>query len=482
MPRQCQFINCRCQATFGLEWMKAIYCATHKTGDMIDVIHKRCGFNDCILLPSFGVQLHRPIYCFKHKPEGAINVVSKRCLIENCVRHPTFGFEFHKPIYCSEHKPEGAIDVINKRCLIENCISRPSFGNQFHRPIYCSEHKLDGMINVVNKRCFFANCNNVPHFGNQFCKPIYCSKHKLDGMIDVKNKRCLFTGCTRYPSFGNQFHRPIYCAEHKIDGMIYVIRKLCIFTDCTSVPSFGTHITGKIHCSKHANKKTEWKITKCNHSRLCKNIAIRSITGKFPYEFCDNLGHYPTGYTSIFSGVCKKCGLTDCIIDSEDLCLDTCTSKHASRQKSSENEMEFVFNSANFPIKFIRDKIPYVNGCIKERPDFVFDLGYGILIVENDEEQHQSRLKECEKRRMINIHAEYGQSVHFIRFNPHSYDKGVDNTPIKRRYSELVKKIDQIIRDARQFFEDNSQLTVRYMFYNGQLKGIYPIERIDYCV
>jgi hypothetical protein len=142
--------------------------------------------------------------------------------------------------------------------------------------------------------------------------------------------------------------------------------------------------------------------------------------------------------------------------------------------------MESVFNNANFLIKFKRDKIPYVNGCIKERPDFVFDLGYGILIVENDEKQHNRLVEECEKARMINIHGEYGQSVHFIRFNPHSYDKGVDNTPIKKRYIELVDKIKQIIRHSQQFFEDNSQLTVRYMFYDGQLKGIYPIERIDY--
>ena len=57
----------------------------------------------------------------------------------------------------------------------------------------------------------------------------------------------------------------------------------------------------------------------------------------------------------------------------------------------------------------------------KRRPDFMFDLGGWVVIVEVDEHQHKTNAPECEQRRMTEIFATVGRPVVFIRFNPDDY-------------------------------------------------------------
>jgi len=479
MSQKCLFDGCKIHPYFGLELGKPVFCSKHKEEGMLDVKNKKCPFNDCKSQPTFGFEWGKPISCAKHKEEGMLDVKHKKCRFDGCKSIPYFGLEWGKALFCSKHKEEGMLDVKHKKCRFDGCKNQPYFGLELGKPVFCSKHKEEGMLDVKNKKCRFDGCKYQPTFGLELGKPIFCSKHKEKGMLNVRTKKCRFDGCKSIPNFGLKLGKPVFCFKHKEEGMLDVKNKKCRFNDCKSQPRFGTHLTGKIHCSKHVDKKSEWRVTRCKYPK-CKQIAIRSKSGNFPFEFCDSFGHYPVGYTSSFVNVCKGCMLSDCIVDEEGLCLDSCTVKHSSRQKLSENEMEIVFNKARFSVGFIRDAIPQVSGCIKERPDFVFDLGYGILIVENDENQHRGRLKKCESDRMVNIHSEYGQGVHFIRFNPHRYDNGVDNVDINKRYVELVKIVGRIIRDRHRFFEVNPYLTVRYMFYDGQLKGEYPINRIEY--
>jgi hypothetical protein len=69
------------------------------------------------------------------------------------------------------------------------------------------------------------------------------------------------------------------------------------------------------------------------------------------------------------------------------------------------------------------DKI--VNGgCSKRRPDLLLDLGYQIVIIEIDENQHTDYDCSCENKRLMELSQDLGhRPIVFIRFNPDEYDE-----------------------------------------------------------
>ena len=78
-----------------------------------------------------------------------------------------------------------------------------------------------------------------------------------------------------------------------------------------------------------------------------------------------------------------------------------------------------------FPnVDWIDDKI--INGgCSKKRPDLLLDLGYQVIIIEIDEDQHNSSLYDCscENKRIMELSQDVGhRPIVFIRFNPDDYE------------------------------------------------------------
>ena len=77
---------------------------------------------------------------------------------------------------------------------------------------------------------------------------------------------------------------------------------------------------------------------------------------------------------------------------------------------------------------WIIDKI-IKDGCSKRRPDMLLDLGYQILIIEIDENQHIDYDCSCENKRIMELSQDVNhRPIIFIRFNPDDYNK--DNTKI----------------------------------------------------
>lgn len=75
---------------------------------------------------------------------------------------------------------------------------------------------------------------------------------------------------------------------------------------------------------------------------------------------------------------------------------------------------------------WIADRI-VSNGCSRRRPDLLLDLGYQIVIVEVDENQHTDYDCSCDNKRIMELSQDLGhRPIVFIRFNPDAYDnKGV---------------------------------------------------------
>ena len=89
-----------------------------------------------------------------------------------------------------------------------------------------------------------------------------------------------------------------------------------------------------------------------------------------------------------------------------------------------------------------------------------------VIIIEVDENQHESYPEECESSRMINLSMVYGGSpVVFIRYNPDRFEIDGDTQEVsKKSRHELLEKT------VRHYIDITveSLLTVEYLFYDDE--------------
>ncbi len=479
--RTCIEPQCTKQPNFNFQGeSKAIYCATHKHDGMVDIKNKTCITLGCSTRPIFNFQGEsKAVYCATHKQDGMVDISHGTCSKPGCTKRPNFNIRGEsKPMYCILHKQDNMINVIKRTCIDSQCTKHPNFNFYGEsRAIYCATHKQDGMVDIIHRTCIKPGCKTQPAFNFQGGTSLYCTSHKQDGMVDIKNRTCNEQGCKKIPTFNFQGeNKALYCVLHKEDGMVDIKHKTCIELGCKTRTSYGNHIVGKVHCANHFDKKTEWKVTVCT-TKGCKSIACFSENGNYPYSKCEI---HSSNLKSSLTGKCNSCNLSDLLLDEEGKCLLACTKLHSEYIKKTEEAMNSLFEQQKFV--YTRDKM-IEDGCSRRRPDFVFNLGSVILIVENDENQHKSRTCECEQTRMIQIHQEFnGLPVHFIRFNPDRYEclnKSEDQTPLIERHKHLVHIIKKIVRNPDKFVHANKNLTVTYLYYDKYNRND-PILNIHY--
>jgi hypothetical protein len=176
--------------------------------------------------------------------------------------------------------------------------------------------------------------------------------------------------------------------------MVDVVSKTCIHPECTTHPTYNTKGESKaLYCSAH---KTEGMVDVKN--KTCKN------------NWCFTL------VAEKYDGYCMYCY------------IHMFPDKPVARNYKTK---EFAV------IEFIQNKFPYFdwvtdkkinNGCSKRRPDILLDLGYQIIIIEIDENQHIDYDCSCENKRIMELSKDVGhRSIIFIRFNPDDYLKNKEN-------------------------------------------------------
>jgi len=165
---------------------------------MIDVRSQKCAHPECFKQPCFNLpdQL-LGVFCAVHKTQEMVNVRERRCEHTDCVRKPVYNSPDEKRgRFCKEHKTENMVDVLSLRCGHEGCFKRGNFNFPGEPPRFCGSHKEQGMIDVKTPRCRAEGCMTVPVFNIQGQKRgMFCSAHKTDEMIDVKNARCKTPMC-----------------------------------------------------------------------------------------------------------------------------------------------------------------------------------------------------------------------------------------------------------------------------------------------
>jgi len=212
----------------------------------------------------------------------------------------------------------------------------------------------------------------------------------------VRSKRCQADGCPQtQPTFGLPGHIATRCTDHKQLGMIRNPRVRCTDPGCRE---WSTHRpTGAVRCEVHA-LSTDTNLIE----RECASCRLTMILGA--------------------SGHCE--------------CCEPGTARKRRRQAKQDEVKHFLASRMPTQPPDSVDRTPTeLRACgDRERPDFLWDRGHLMVVLEVDEDQHSNRACECEQTRMINVSQAIGAPLTmWIRFNPDKYAGGQQMRTATRR-------------------------------------------------
>ena len=340
------------------------------------------------------------------------------------------------------------------KCIEEDCKTIPNYNYIGQKKgLYCKKHKKDGMIDVRSKTCIEEDCKKIPlynHIGQK--KVLYCKKHKKDEMINVKSKTCIEEDCKKIPSYNHIGQKKVlYCKKHKKDGMINVKSRTCIEEDCKTRPNYN-YIGQKtgLYCKQH--KKDEMIDV---NNKNCKS------------EWCN------TVVKEKYEGYCLFCY------------VNLFPDKELSRNyKTKEKDVIDKIKIALPDFTWVCDK-KVQDGCSKRRPDMLLDLGFQVIIVEVDENQHNNYENICENKRTMEISQDLNhRPIIFIRFNPDNYKDTSGKTVTscwkmnqktgllqvsKSKAKEWLERMDRLIREIEYWIGNKSEKVIKVinLFYDN---------------
>lgn len=369
--------KCTKRASFNILGLKGRFCAQHKTVGMVDVFNKKC--NCGLAQPGYNLEGLKAEYCTSCKTDEMVDLRHKKC---KCgLSRACYNIKGLKAEYCYTCKTENMTNVVDKPCHCGLSTS-PSYNYNGLRPKFCVQCKLPDMVELKNLKCFCKSARPTFNFDGLF--PRYCSKCKLENMIDTRHEKC-FCGKSSTSCFNYEGQKPQYCSQCKLDGMINVKSKLCF---CGKVqPNFNFEGLSAKYCM--TCKKTGMVDV---HHKKCKTL------------YCD------IRVQEKYDGYCCRCYVH--------MFPDKPVSKN---YKTKEYSVVEYVKTRFCDFSWVEDKVVQ-DGCSKKRPDLLLDIGYQVIIVEVDENQHRKYDCSCENKRIMEISKDLGhRPIVFIRFNPDDY-------------------------------------------------------------
>ena len=238
----------------------------------------------------------------------------------------------------------------------------------------------------------------------------------------------------------------------------------------------------------HQKQKAKCKI--CHGSQICKHNNIKCQ--------CVDCEGASICIHNIIKRRCKTC-------DGKDLCK---TPLCEVRKSSKYEGYCFRCFAEEFPdkpisrnyktkereiIQFVKKEFPNYSwrydriiqdSCSKKRPDIFLDLGYQIIIIEIDENQHKTSNYNtaCEHKRIMKLSQDVGErSIIFIRFNPDNYIKNKikiascwaedeKHVLLIKNKEEWLKRLDvlknEIIYWCDQDNKSSKTIEIKYLFFD----------------
>ena len=168
------------------------------------------------------------------------------------------------------------------------------------------------------------------------------------------------------------------------------------------------------------------KSATCIHPN-CKTRPIYNVDGETKALYCST--HKLDGMVNVKHKTCKNDWCFTFVTEKYDGYCMYCyinmfPDKPVSRNYKTKEYAVVEFVKSKFPcFGWITDK-KISGGCSKRRPDLLLDLGYQIIIIEIDENQHTDYDCSCENKRTMELSQDVGhRPIIFIRFNPDDYTK-----------------------------------------------------------
>jgi hypothetical protein len=333
------------------------------------------------------------------------------------------------------------IDIKNPNCQEEDCKKHPSYNYENKsKGIYCVSHKKEGMIDVKSPNCQEEGCKLRPAYNYDGEKnAMYCVSHKKEGMVNVISPTCQEEGCKKQPAYNYEDQtKGIYCVSHKKEGMVNVKSNTCQEEGCKKQSVY--------------NYENKSKGVFCNTHKKDRMINVKSPICKS--DLC------PTFISKKYDGYCLFCFMN--------LFPDKPTSRN---YKTKEYSVVDYIKTKYPDFTWRSDKI-IQGGCSKRRPDLFLDLGYQVIIIEIDENQHTDYDCSCENKRIMELSQDVNhRSIIFIRFNPDDYNKngelvsscwGVNGKGlcvIKKNKKEEWKNRLQVLEEQIKYWTDPSNVT-----------------------
>jgi hypothetical protein len=203
---------------------------------------------------------------------------------------------------------------------------------------------------------------------------------------------------------------------------------------------------GSAYCEHNKQKK---HCKQCGGSALCKS------------EWCETIA------SKKYNGYCLRC----CIY----LCPDIPVVRN---YKTKEKEVVDRIKEA-FPMYDWAEDKKVPDGCSKRRPDLLLDMGSHVIIVEIDENKHDTYDCSCENKRLMELSQDLQhRPIVFIRFNPDGYTDDEGNE-IKSCWKTNKSGITQIAKEKIQEWNDRINALKEQIRYWTTHKSDKTIEIIE---
>jgi hypothetical protein len=463
----CTTEGCMTRASFGAG-KKKTHCGAHATVDMRRVNSlPSCAEPTCKKAPTHSVPGQAASHCKDHATQGMTKrYTSRDCQADGCEKEASFGSPGEGGKFCASHKTTGMVPTKGLRC--EVCETRASFGRAGQRASRCKDHKLDGMVNVNYATCTAAGCSRGRSHGLEGGEPTFCSIHAGAGMLNLREKLCSAEGCSVAPVFGYPGEERTRCKKHKVEGMVNVKKKTCASDGCSLAANFAFPGRVGTWCATHKTEGMK-NVTskKCDHEG-CAHQAAYGLPGTTPTR-CGM--HMQSGFVNMCLNPCASCGLKY-QMPKNSLC-PYCEPESKLRSETREAVVaEFV--DGTFPnAPYRRNQRLPGRFCVDDhhRPDFLFDMGTHLVVLEVDQNQHKSYAEECELVRMHAIVETSGMPVRFIRYNP-------DGFKMEGRQMEVAREERHVVleRELKRAFEDtdeSNRMSVKNLFYDTRDGNAY---------
>ena len=226
---------------------------------------------------------------------------------------------------------------------------------------------------------------------------------------------------------------------------------------------------GSAFC-EHGRQKSQCK--DCGGSQICEHGRYKSQCKECGGSSLCKSGWCETRATSKYEGYCLPCF------------VNNPENQHKPAMRNYKTKEKDVVDRIvqEFPdFTWIADK-KVADGCSRRRPDLLLDLGSHIIIIEVDENKHDTYECSCENKRLMELWQDLNhRPIVFIRFNPDDYtnQEGVlvkscwklnklgVMTIKKRKENEWIERIIKLKQQIHHWVDNVSEKTIEIiqLFY-----------------